>query len=429
MAKNIQILLETILRCGGNCSGCALASTERMLKSDFDFPAFRIKAKKINQLLTSYSKEDDVESITIFLGQGDHFLMNDNEIDGFVEICADIVPNELKHKTVVFITASAIGKESVIKERMDMFYDSSLKYKIPFFIQTVFDPKKIVLHDNFKETYVNNILYFKEKCGMTELTINLGEDMFEQMKPHEFHDWVIEYGFKHVEMNWVMSHLTHDMWKKNASEMFAWLKDWLLAYQKDKRYEINFIPFMSRHLMLKEKNIMGSRPDIENSLVDNIYIDYSGEIIMGQMGVVSNLTPMGERMSKIKSNSINLNNFVSGNDLFKALKFNATKIAGKIQKEILKKSSCLDCSYKTVCSVSGSVAWFDYNDSKDFISNKSNCPWDIKDFIEFLENNFFDASLENTVFSRNPVQNLELKQKNNEVFAYFINKLDEQGKV
>ena len=424
MAKNIQILLETMLRCGGNCSGCALASTERMQKSDFDFLAFEIKAKKINQLLKNYQKEDIIESITVFLGQGDHFLMNDYEIDNFVAICADIIPDDLKHKTIIFITASAIGKETAIKEKMDMFYDSSLKYKIPFFIQTVFDPKKIVLHDNFKKTYVNNILYFKEKCGMTELTINLGEDMFEQMKPHDFHNWVIEYGFKHVEMNWVMSKLTHDMWKTHSAEMFKWLEEWLLVYKTDKRYEINFIPFMSRHLMLKNKNILNSRKEIEDSLIDNIYIDYSGEVIMGQMGIVSNLTPMGERMSKIKSNSINLNNFVSGTDLFKSLKLNATKMTGKIQKEILKKPACLDCIYKTVCSVSGSVAWFDYNDSEDFISNKNNCPWNIKHFIEFIELNFFDLTKENTVFNRNPVQNIELKQNNNEVFDYFIDKLN-----
>jgi hypothetical protein len=424
MAKNIQILLETMLRCGGNCSGCALASTERMQKADFDFAAFKIKAKKINQLLNNYYKTDSLESITVFLGQGDHFLMNDHEIDNFVAICADIIPHELKHKTVVFITASAIGKEIVIKEKMDMFYASSLKYKIPFFIQTVFDPKKIIVHDNFKKTYVNNILYFKEKCGMTELTINLGEDMFEQMKPQDFHDWVIEYGFKHVEMNWVMSKLTHEMWKTHAVEMFAWLKEWLLIYKTDRRYEINFIPFMNRHLMLKNKNILNSREEIENSLIENLYIDYSGEVIMGQMGVVSNLTPMGERMSKIKSNSVNLNNFVSGTDLFNSLKLNASKMTGKIQKEILKKSACLDCAYKTVCSVSGSVAWFDYNDNKDFISNKDNCPWEIKNFIEFLEANFFDREVENTVFNKNPVQNIELKQNNNEVFDYFIEKLD-----
>ena len=120
--KNIQILLETTVRCGGNCSGCALSSSERMEKVDFDFFTFKTNANKINKLLhekISINGVEEIESVTIFLGQGDHFLMALNEIERFVDICSQIVPQELKHKSVILITASAIGKEAQIKEKMD----------------------------------------------------------------------------------------------------------------------------------------------------------------------------------------------------------------------------------------------------------------------------------------------------------------------
>lgn len=418
MSKNIQILLETMTRCGGNCSGCALASTERMLKSEFDFTGFKNNAKKINQLLSHYEKDQGTpESITLFLGQGDHFLMNDEDIEPFVEICAQLVPQHLQCKTVIFITASAIGKEEVIKTKMDKFYDLSVSHGIPFFIQTVFDPKKIILHDNFKDTYINNILYFKKKCGMTELTINLGQDMFEQMSPQDFHKWIIQYGFKHVEMNWVMNKLTHSMWTNHSKTMFSWIKEWLLEYKKDHQYEINFIPFMLRHFKMKDKQLLSSHPEIKSSLMENIYIDYMGNMIQGQMGIISNLTPLQERMSK-EGSTANIHHFLSGKDIYQYLSQNAQKLSTVIQRQILKKISCLDCEYKTVCSLSASTTWFDYSDGQT-----QDCPWQIRDFLQFLEDNFFDVRYGQTIFDKNPVQSLSLLKENNELSDYFIEKM------
>ena len=100
--KNLQILLETMTRCGGNCSGCALSSVERMV-SVFDIDNFITKTQQVKIIL---EKEDykEIESITVFLGQGDHFLIEESIIDKFMFYAEKMIPDELKKKTVVFIT-------------------------------------------------------------------------------------------------------------------------------------------------------------------------------------------------------------------------------------------------------------------------------------------------------------------------------------
>lgn len=412
--KNIQILIETMTRCAGNCSGCALSSSERM-ETDFDMNNFLMKTKLVSDQLVKL-QSDSVESVTLFLGQGDHFLMKHSEIEPFVKACSEMVPLSLKQKTVVFITASAIGKHEQIKEKMDSFYKYSLKYNIPFFIQVVFDPKKMKINQKFKDIYINNILYFKEKCGMTEVTVNMGEDLLNHITPQEFHNWIKEYQFKHIEMNWVTNQFTYSMWKSIYNDMFSWLKNWLDIYKNDPIYEINFLPFLSRHLKYKNVNIMKMTPHIEESLENNLYIDYNGNFFSSQMGLISNLTPFGERLSHNVSFFNNKTSSLSKDKI--------TNKSRKIIRELIRKENCSDCEYKSVCSISAITQNFNYKEDNH---ENNECPWNVKSFLSYLENEILNhkkynnRDITNTIFNKNPVQHIEMKKENNETYTYFEN--------
>lgn len=468
--RNIQILIETMTRCGGNCSGCALSSVERM-ETTFDFDNFLSKTKLIRQQLDNVNI-NETESITIFLGQGDHFLIDNKDISPFMSACSQMIPDILKSKTVVFITASAIGKARHIREKMDLFYDYSVQYQLPFFIQVVFDPKKMKLNKKFQDIYIHNILYFKEKCGMTEVTVNMGEDLLEHMTPVEFHDWIKTYQFKHIEMNWVTNQFTHTMWKRIYKDMYAWLEQWITIYLQDPVYEINFLPFLSRHLLLQDVSLMKMQSRIENSLRDNLYIDYQGNFFPSQMGLISNLTPFGQRVSSIsyKNNYVdkylqdNVQNLtktikissikhisehnkdIDKNDLSKNLDYQEqlnilnNKLSRKIISSLLRKEACSQCEFQSVCAISGITPLFDYQDNQ----NDDECPWNVKSFLIFFKdimnnkgdeidrlrenNNSLGSStfrdITKTIFNKNPVQsslliNSESKSSNNATSTYF----------
>ncbi len=413
MNKNIQILLETVVRCGGNCSGCALSSVERMSKSNIDWKMFEEKAQELFEYLNNQDS-NSVESVSLFLGQGDHFLLSEDEMRNFVEVCSKIVPKHLRHKTTTLITASAIGKEEVIKEKMDLFYNLFLAKGMPFFIQVVFDPKKMIVTEKFSNIYINNILYFKSKCGMTELTINVGEDLFETMSPKEFHDWTIQYGFKHVEMNWVMNKNTKFMWLKNNNykKMFDWLKELLILNAKDHLYEINFVPFLSRAIkLIKDEDLVNDflLKSIANQLAENIYIDNLGGISFCQPGLISNIVPIKERLT---NSNIKLNSSI--------LEKEAKNKANLLLSKMLRKKSCSGCEFIASCLQIGSYAWVESINEDSF-----DCPWDIKEFLtffkEYIENN---KEYADTKFDKNPIQNKALMKENNADFEYFESRFD-----
>lgn len=398
--KNLQILVETMTRCGGNCSGCALSSLERM-SSSFDIVNFKLKTQQVRKILNEHNPQE-VESATIFLGQGDHFLIEEEIIDEFMFHVSQMIPEAMKRKVVVFITASAIGKHEKIVKKMDLFYEYSLKYDLPFFIQVVFDPKKMKITQKFQDIYIKNILYFKEKCGMTEVTVNIGEDILKHLTPQEFHDWVLRYKFKHIEMNWVINQFTYGMWKNIYSEMMQWLMDWLDIYLKEPVYEINFIPFMGRHLLNKDKPLLKIMSEIETDLNHNTYIDSNGTVFRGQMGLISNITPLSERLE--------------GND--------KPITANQIVSKFLKRDSCSDCEYITTCALSGIASWLNYDTGQ----NEKDCPWDVKKFLSYFEEKILSAKRNDrcfieTRFDKNPVQNTLLIKENNATNIYFEDKI------
>lgn len=409
--KNIQILLETVVRCGGNCSGCALSSSERMTKADFDFISFKSSMKKINGYIKERLSLNYIESLSIFLGQGDHFLLADEELKEIVLLCNELVPKEIKHKTVVLLTASAIGKHSDIKRKMDLIYNESVKIGIPVFIQTVFDPKKIVETQNFKDIYISNILYLKEKCGMTDLTINLGQDFLEMMTPEEFHNFIVTYQFNHVEANWVVNKNTQQMWKSHITSMNNWIKEWLLIYKENPAYEINFIPIALRLLANKNLPISKTKKIIEQSLLDNLYVDNSGNLIPCNMGPINNLTPVQERLSGEKI--ININSLLTGKQVLTEVQRVSVNLSKRAITKVLTNKNCALCSYKSVCATNGASTWLTYS------GNESGCPWGIKELYELLEEEFFSGKFKQTAFYKNPVQNSSLKVENNETSQWF----------
>lgn len=425
---NLQISIETMLRCSGSCSGCALTNIERDKADSFHLDDLKNKMiflyNWLNESNNNIKKENkELEAITVFLGQGDHFFLEDNMIDLFVQVVNDGLPEHLKEKTVIFITASAIGKFDNIKRKSDLFFNASLKYNIPFFIQVVFDPKKYVETNKFKDIYMDNILYFKNKFGMTELSMNLGDDVFTTMSALDFHNWIKAYDFKHVELNWVMNSLTYKMWENSYEPMWDWLLKWIELGWKEKTYEINFIPFLVRYFKVIEHELFDFEKEFEKEYLRNLYVNYNGDVLSAQMGLIGNLTTNKDRTATL--NNIPLKKYEPNIHISN---FNLTdwKLLGiKEMKNHMKKfklsKPCATCEYNNFCSMKGVINWLNKN---HFQSNA--CYWKIDVFLtKFKEiiHKYQPNYAGETIFDKNPVQTEKIMQKNNAFKDYFESKL------
>lgn len=369
-------------------------STERNEPYDIEFIR-----KQTSKLRTILEEEDcdSVDSVSIFLGQGDHFSIGYDDVESFFKAAAEAVPANMKSKSVILATASAIGNRSSVKRKADLLYELSVTAETPFFVQTVFDPKKTKTSSKLSLGYDDNIMYFKKKFGMTELTVNLGSDIPEWMSPHEFHVWVKDRGFMHVEMNQAINSATVCMWTEHYESVQQWLFEWLLEFKSDPSYEINFIPFLSKHMKRKNVPLIDSFPAIEASFSENVYLDRYGNSIPSQIGAVSNLVPFSQRKSNERRTT--------------------KQAAIGTMSSLNSRTSCLECEYQSVCAVSGAVPSFSF-------WNDDDCPWarfELLSFFEkeFLSNGSFEERLLDTAFDKNPSQCESICRDGNATHSYF----------
>lgn len=440
---NVQLAVETMTRCGGNCSGCAMSSIERM-QTDFDEEFVKKQLLRANSYLQHYKNRKDIESITLFLGQGDHFLIKKDVIASFVKEIRLAIPDELIEKTNVFITASAVGNYEAIKEKMDLFYQESIKQGIHFFIQVVFDTKKLNISDKFSQKYLNIIQYFKQTCGMTELTINIGSDLLLS-SPEDFHQWVIAQGFEHVEMNWVNNDETNAMWRAGyRDKLIDWLVQWVDVYQKDclnkqkLLYEINFMPFIKLILRrFSHVNVMDSiiEEELINILRNNVYIDADGAVSLCAVGPIANLTPYVKRTNAIiVFNGLNKYSKTDNCSVdINKINQSSLRLARHITKGQLKQGKCLSCEYKMICKMHGTYIWDETFNDASYANATKICPTGIVTFLQkckqtlqlFSENKIgpYDGDIElPTIFNKNPIQHASLGHHGNVATKQYFSK-------
>ncbi len=406
--RNIQFLIENMTQCGGNCSGCALSSSERMNNDSYSEEKLKYNLHLFHDYIANLSKTDEIESISLFLGQGDHFLLSDDSLKKMLTLIgSSFINKSINHKTVIFLTASAIGKHQEIVRKMNIIYDFAQKYQLSIFIQVVFDPKKYKSHNkNFCQTYLKNILHFKKICGMVELTINIGEDFLKYLSPEDMHEIMIKNEINHLEINWVLNEQTLTMWQKNHLEMYQWLENLIHLKQKDKKYEINFLPFLGR--AFKKMNIEGVDiiSYIEELLQNHIYMNQDSSYSFGLPGLFNNLTPLIPRNHSLKTI------FFKTNQIKKETAFDFAK---KIYQKSLKNDSCVECEFKNSCMLIGATQW------NEFEGNEG-CHWHLYEFLTKMkkldEQNHFV-----TLFNENPhTKGISLNETQD--FKYFKKQFD-----
>ncbi len=398
--RDIQFVIENITQCGGNCSGCALSSSERMNNESYSLNKLLYNLSLFHQYIESL---DSIESVSLFLGQGDHFLLSDIDLEEMViHICESFKNKNIKDKTVIFLTASAIGKHQDIVRKMDLIYKIAKNYQTTMFIQVVFDPKKYQSHNiDFRKTYLENILYFKKTCGMAELTINIGEDFIAYLSPLDFHQLMIDNQINHVEINWVLNKNTLEMWKKHHLKMYDWLYEFICLNINEHQYEINFLPFLERAFKKMDIEGIDMIHLLGPMLQNHVYLNQNSTYSFGLPGLFSNFTLMKERSNDLiffKNHQIKLSE--------------TETLSKKIYQKMMKNKDCITCSFKNTCIMIGSHQW------NHFVGN-FDCHWSLQQFLNKIyelnqKNNF------NTKFNVNPYTK-GISLKNNQDYQYFKN--------
>ena len=380
-ALSFQIGIETTTRCGGACAGCALTSPERHDPKGLNEALFVEQLFTAQKWLESQTLENttEVEAITVFFGQGDHFLMSEEELTSMAALVGRHWPESWRKKTVFLLTASAVTRTDLLRARAEALRQEGLKHRCNWFVQVVFDPKKFTQSRKFKEVYMGNILFLKELFTMVELTVNLAGDIADHMTPLEFHEWVKTHKVKHVEFNLAARKELESMWKSDLPKVWGWLKEVTSLAWQDRVYEINFMPWSVRRLKLLERGEEGA--DVLGVAERALYITGKNDALPAQVGPIGNVSPWVDRLE--------------------SLPISEQRMKLKVMRQFATFGPCTECKYKNVCASGGVYPWTQYLP----LMQEKGCPWGLAEWYQSLEGLLARSPnyKGDTIFDKNPV--------------------------
>lgn len=401
---NLQIGIENMTRCPGSCQGCLMTAEERKTGRLWSPDVLKCAATWIKGYLDHWfinQSQDTIESVSLFLGPGDHLELVDDEIRQLIDFIVAATDN----RATAIVTMSAIGKFEIIKRKIDLFYDLSVHYGLSLFPQFVFDPLKS-MRNLFKISYAENITYCRTKFGSVELTINLGPDVIEKISPKQLHQILVENDFRQIELNILPTNQSDQIFKPIWIKLIDWVIEFYNRWDLDQNYELNFAPVLYEIMQLVQgQNLTQQiRSHIKESLWHNLYIENNGHIFYAQHGVVGNLVPLSSRFNRLPVGHIEETVDKGLNDYF----HKAEPMANKMLARYMRSVHCHHCEFRNTCLMTGCFSFINLN----FIKNEdADCPLMIKPLFAAIENRQQEMQSYQGLFSRNYAQHSSIVER------------------
>lgn len=336
-----RFVIETMSFCQGNCSGCFFSEQERVNGSFLSSSDL----SKIVDFICHQAK--GMSDISINFGQGDHLAVKDNE---WLDLLFHV--KQLRGlNPLVTITTSAIERFETVKKRVDELHQLAIDENMNLFFAVVLDPKKLE-HTSFKDRYIKNIEYIREKFGFIDLTINIGEDTLNYFQPEKLDEFLLANGFRHLELNLIPTVTTVNKFNHRYKEII----DWFVSFKRvsaNKPYLVfHHYHFNQMYKVLEKANIPLVRRELQDFLTNNFYIDSDLKVSSILSGYTGNAIPLSSKTNYEITQS--LKNFKED-----AFEQEQSKYSSEMVREVLKDRNCAKCQYNKLCLMSGVMVFKD----------------------------------------------------------------------
>ncbi len=351
-SNEIQIEIDDVYACPGNCPGCILSKLER--KTDKPDMPNDILVKSIEKLKSYVPTLKNLEKINLTFGVADHFMMSNEYLAHTYNLGASLIESaNLKNpENGVFFSASMIGKHDIIMEKVNFLHDLSKKRGVPLYIIAVLDPKHLH-HHKFAETYKNNITKSHELLKRVDLSINLNEESLSLISPKELFNFALEHKFSDVTLNWTPSYDNIAFVYMDQEKLANWLLEFdNLISKTDKTSAVYRQVIMRTISNLRHKNYNSDysfQENLEYNLPElvykNLHIDDQGNIFpkYEAIGDVSHSPRLGFEPIGNVTNDSSISEMIE-KSLFKIKKY--------ITKQFLNEP-CNSCEFNQYCTNSG----------------------------------------------------------------------------
>jgi hypothetical protein len=350
-ARELQIQLDDVYACPGNCAGCILAADERRVtRPDMSAALLGLAFERLDAYIPAL---DHLEYINLTYGIGDHLRMPQEYLKSLHQYGADLLE---KHgydgpKNAVFFTTSLIGKASLLMPRLEELARHDRRVK--FYPIAVLDPEKLY-NRNFGSVYEGNILRTKELFGKVDLAINLSAEAIRRITPQDLHDFAAENEFDEVTVNWTPTpgNIAH------TAPCIDDLADWLIAFNRSvvagNRIGSSFAPVLRRSIDAVMCRSDGEEPPtllqavndvLPETIRKSIEIDHMGNLLP-KLEAVGDITH-GERFGLPT-----LGNIRDGG-IAELLGEAMAPLKARVIGIHSRSAACATCPHLSICAVTG----------------------------------------------------------------------------
>ncbi len=350
-ARELQIQIDDVYACPGNCAGCILVADERRTQTpDMSERLLRLSIDRLDAYIPTL---DNLEYINLTYGIGDHLRMEQGYLKLLHELAADMLERHGYDdpKNAVFFTTSLIGKAEILLPRLEDL--ARHDKRVQFYPIAVLDPAKLY-NKNFGAVYEGNILRTKELFGKVDLAINLSAEAIERITPQDLHDFAAENEFDEVTINWTPT-------KANIAHTAPCIDDlaeWLIAFNRavvaGDKIGSSFAPVLRRSIDAVMCGADGdSTPTLQQAVNDvlpetirkSIEIDHMGNLLP-KLEAVGDITH-GDRFGLPTLGNINQG------PIDELLAENMNPLKARVIGIHSRSPACASCDHLSICAVTG----------------------------------------------------------------------------
>ena len=244
-ASELQIQIDDVYACLGQCSGCVLAPEERKtMLADMTPDILDIAIRRLQEHAAAIGP---LERVNLTFGIADHLLIGVDYMRRIHALGSSVIeagnPADRDH-SAVFFTTSLVGKpQSVIAMLRET--RSQLESDVPFIPLVVLDGR-LIKAAKFGPMWQEMVLAAKELFGKVDLSTNLSFDAVSCMSPEELALFASRNGFDEVTVNWAPTMRN----ARSTLEDTAAVSDWLLEFDRlaERRHSLttSFRPVIAR---------------------------------------------------------------------------------------------------------------------------------------------------------------------------------------
>ncbi|WP_327210721.1 hypothetical protein [Rhizobium leguminosarum] len=244
-AGELQIQIDDVYACLGQCAGCVLAPEERKAQSaDMTEETLALAVGKLREHAAAVGP---LNRINVTFGIADHLLIGVDYLEKLHALGSSIVeagrPADRAH-SAVFFTTSLVGKPaSVIAMLREV--RARMRGSVPLIPLVVLDGR-LIKSMKFGPMWREMVLVAKELFGKVDLSTNLSGDAVSCMSPQELASFATRNGFDEVTVNWAPTIRNAASTLDDVAAVTTWLLEFDRLAERKHAITTSFRPVIAR---------------------------------------------------------------------------------------------------------------------------------------------------------------------------------------